>query len=71
MSFFDWFGEDTLFVLDEPARIAEACEAVTAEFTMGMSGRLEKGYILPKQAELIIPAEKVAPTQFAAPEDAK
>lgn len=53
VSFFEYFGEETLIFLDEPARIAEKGDAVAEEFSQGMSGRLEKGYILPGQADVI------------------
>ena len=53
VSFFDYFGEDAVIFLDEPARLAEAAEAVLQEFTMSMTGRLEKGYILPGQADIL------------------
>lgn len=53
VSFFDYFGEDAIVFLDEPARIAETAEAIWTEFSMSMSGRLEKGYILPGQADVV------------------
>lgn len=53
VSFFDYFGEDTIVFLDEPARIAEKGEAVAEEFSQSMTGRLEKGYILPGQADVV------------------
>ena len=53
VSFFDYFDEDALFVLDEPAHIAEKGETTALEFRESMTGRLEKGYILPSQAEVI------------------
>ncbi len=52
-SFFDYFGGDTIFFLDEPARITEMAEAVTTEFRESMSARLEGGYILSGQADLL------------------
>jgi len=54
MSFFDYFGnEDTIFFLDEPGRLIEKGEAVETEFREGMIGRIEKGYILPGQMDVI------------------
>ena len=54
VSFFDYFtGKDTVIFLDEPARLAEKGEAVHIEFSESMMGRLEKGYILPAQADVI------------------
>ncbi len=48
----------TAVFLDEPARLKEHGEAVEAEFRESMSGRLEKGYLLPEQTELLYPAKE-------------
>ena len=54
MSFFQYFdNEDTIFFLDEPGRLVEKGEAVETEFREGMIGRIEKGYILPGQMDVI------------------
>ena len=53
VSFFDYFGEDAVVFLDEPSRLAEKGDAVAEEFSQSMTGRLEKGYILPGQADVI------------------
>ena len=54
VSFFQYFdNEDTIFFLDEPGRLAEKGEAVETEFREGMIGRIEKGYILPGQIDVI------------------
>ncbi len=54
VSFFDYFdNEDTLFFLDEPGRLSEKGEVVETEFREGMIGRIEKGYILPSQIDVI------------------
>ena len=54
VSFFDYFdNDDTLFFLDEPGRLTEKGEAVETEFREGMIGRIEKGYILPGQMDVI------------------
>ena len=48
VSFLSYFDrDDSLIVLDEPARAAEKGEAVTTEYRESMMGRLEKGYVLP------------------------
>lgn len=53
-SFFDYFGNDnTCFFLDETSRILERAEAVETEFRESMIGRIEKGYILPNQVDVI------------------
>lgn len=54
MSFYEYFdNEETIFFLDEPARLVEKGEAVENEFREGMIGRIEKGYILPGQMDVI------------------
>lgn len=53
-SFFDYFNnEDSIIFLDEPSRIVEKGETVLAEFSESMIGRIEKGYILPSQMDVI------------------
>ena len=53
-SFFDYFkGEDVCVYLDEPERCIEKGEAVEYEFRESMVSRLEKGYILPGQMEVL------------------
>ncbi len=59
-SVFDCFPEETLYFMDEPARCLEKAEAVEAEFRESMESRLEKGYILPGQMDVLYPAEAVA-----------
>ncbi len=59
-SLFHYFDkENTIFFIDEPIRCIEKMGAVEEEFRESMESRLEKGYILPKQMELICPAEEV------------
>lgn len=54
VSFFDYFDNNrSLIFLDEPGRIAEKGEAVTTEFRESMAQRIEKGYILPGQADVL------------------
>ncbi len=54
VSFFDYFHEeDSIIFLDEPARILEKGQAVMTEFSESMIGRIEKGYILPGQMDVI------------------
>lgn len=54
MSFIDYFDNDSSIIfLDEPNRLEEKGEAVTYEFREGMTGRLEKGYILPGQMQVL------------------
>lgn len=54
MSFYEYFdNRDALFFLDEPGRLSEKGDAVETEFREGMIGRIEKGYILPGQMDVI------------------
>ena len=54
VSFLDYFPKnETLIFLDEPARLQEKAEGVTREFEESMKGRLEKGYIIPGQMEIL------------------
>lgn len=50
---------DPFFVLDEPLRIKEHADAVEAEFRESMQARLEKGYMLPGQADILLSKERV------------
>lgn len=55
VSFFDYLAErKTVIFLDEPNRCVERAESVEYEFRESMSTRLEKGYILPKQMEVMV-----------------
>ena len=60
VSFAQYFSErDTLIFLDEPLRIQEKGEAVETEFRESMGQRLEKGYLLGGQTELLYPVKEV------------
>lgn len=54
ISFIDLFdGRRCCFYLDEPMRIEEHADAVELEFRESMASRAEKGYILPKQMDVL------------------
>ena len=54
VSFLDYFSSaDTVIYLDEPARLQEKGQAVEVEFRESMGHRLEKGYLLPGQTDLL------------------
>lgn len=54
VSFMDYFtSEQSLFIIDEPSRVVEKGETVEIEFREGMIGRIEKGYILPGQVDVV------------------
>ncbi len=57
VSFLQYFPKDyTAIFLDEPARLKEKGETVELEFRESMVHRLEKGYLLPEQTELLYSA---------------
>lgn len=59
-SFMEYFPrEQTLFFLDEPVRLEEKGHAVELEFQESMTGRLEKGYILPGQMDVLFMAKTI------------
>ena len=60
VSFLDYFGADAPVFLDEPARILERADALEAEFRESMGQRLEKGYLLPGQTDLLYSSSSVA-----------
>ncbi len=51
--------EETLFFLDEPTRLQEKGGAVEAEFRESMSQRLEKGYLLGGQTQLLFSVKEI------------
>lgn len=53
VSLFDYLPENTIVFYDEPKRIKAHVESVYEEFESSMKERLKKGYILPKQMDLI------------------
>ncbi len=57
-AYFD--ASDSLFVLDEPARLQEHGTAVETEFRESMMHRAEKGYVLPGQMQLLTSVEQAA-----------
>lgn len=60
VSFFDYFNkENTLIFLDEPARLEEKGRAVELEFRESMTHRMEKGYLLPGQSDILFPYEEI------------
>ena len=59
-SFYDFFPEnDTIYYIDEPARTYEHGEAIYYEFEESMKMRLEKGYILPAQMEVLYHGKEI------------
>lgn len=59
-SFIDLFADRNCCVyIDEPLRVQEHANAVELEFRESMTNRVEKGYILPGQMDILFPAVKV------------
>ncbi len=59
-SFFEYFPKnETVYYIDEPNRTFEHGEAIEYEFSESMKSRLEKGYILPKQMEVLFTASEI------------
>lgn len=53
VSFISYMPEDTLILVDDPVRVTNRGEACRSEFTESMRSRLEGGYILPSQADIL------------------
>lgn len=61
VSFIDYFDRnDSVIVLDEPLRIEEKIRVSETEFRESMIHRLEKGYMLPSQTEVLYSKGEVA-----------
>ena len=61
VSLLDYFDIDnTLVILDEPARLSEKGRVTEQEFEESMKQRLEKGYILPTQADALFREKEIA-----------
>lgn len=59
-TFLDYFeSNDTILFLDEPNRILEKGEAVEQEFRESMIHRIEKGYILPGQMDILLDHKQI------------
>ncbi len=55
-----YLPENSIIFIDDPARLAESGRGYEENFTASMTNRLEGGYILPGQAELLLSYEEVA-----------
>ncbi len=58
-SLLDYFPEDTIVFLDELSHMDEKAKTVSMEFQDSMSRRLEQGYLLPKQLEMLFTVEEL------------
>lgn len=60
ISFLEYFNrEDTVLFLDEPNRLKEKASVVELEFRESMMNRMEKGYALPGQAEVLFGYQEI------------
>lgn len=60
VSFLEYFPREEMGIfLDEPMRLREKAETIESEFRESMVHRLEGGYLLPGQTELLYPAKEV------------
>lgn len=59
VSFLEYLPENTLFFIDEPHRVLEKGKAYEEEFFLCMQSRLEGGYVLPGQADLLFGYEEI------------
>ncbi|MBS6722140.1 MAG: transcription-repair coupling factor [Clostridiales bacterium] len=57
-SFLDYLPEGTLLFVDEPQRVEEKGRTTEQEFSLSMQSRLEGGYVLPTQADLLYGCEE-------------
>lgn len=60
VSLLDCIPADACILLDEPRRIKECADMYMGNFNSAMKSRLEGGYILPGQLELLYPYESIA-----------
>ena len=59
-SFFEYFNDKNISVfIDEPERVLERANTVEYEFRDSMKTRLEQGYILPKQSDILLSSDQV------------
>lgn len=59
VSLFDYLPENTIVFYDEPRKIKAHADTIYEEFAESMKSRLQSGYILPKQMELIFNIDDV------------
>lgn len=59
VSFLDYFPKDTDIFIDDPERVNQRAGAYAMQFCMSMTGRLEGGYVLPTQADVLYDAKTI------------
>ena len=58
-SFMSYMPEDTFFIVDEPEKVVERANACQIEFRESMMSRLEGGYILPGQVDVLFDYKEI------------
>ena len=53
------YFDNPIFFIDEPKRVLEQLNAVNGEFKDSMTNRLEKGYVLPGQTDILWNKERI------------
>lgn len=59
-SFLSYMPADTMILVDEPDRVMERASACQIEFRESMVSRIEGGYILPSQADILFDYREIA-----------
>ena len=59
VSLLDYFPKNTPIFIDEPGRAEEGAKEIEKEFQDSMSHRLEKGYAIPGQGDILFPPRKI------------
>lgn len=58
VSFLDYFDDDTFVFIDEPEKVMQRSFDYETEFAYSMQSRLEGGYVLPTQANVLYDSKK-------------
>lgn len=59
-SFLSYMPENTVILVDEPSKVIHRGELCRLEFEQSMTGRLEGGYMLPSQADVLFDYTEIA-----------
>ncbi|MDO5154999.1 MAG: transcription-repair coupling factor [Eubacteriales bacterium] len=59
VSFLSYMPADTQFLVDEPGKVLARAQACQLEFRESMIGRLEGGYMLPSQADILFDYKEI------------
>ena len=59
VSLLEYFPEGTVFFMDEPSRASQSTQEAEEEFRSSFAHRLEKGYVLPGQADMLYTGKEI------------